>query len=262
MQAVIAIGFAAFIFNTSEFVPVGLLSLIAEDLGITEARVGLLMSVYACVVALSSLPLMLMCSRFDLRRLLLCVVALFIVSHVGSTLAVDYWTLMISRIGVACAHALFWSIATPMAVRAAPSGKESLAISFVIVGTSIALLAGLPIGRMIGLLFGWRMSFLVIGVIAFLVLLVLGKTLPKMPSGGAVSLRTLPTILKMPQLLGIYVITMCLVTAHFIAYSYIEPFLAQSAHLSQNTITITLVIFGAMGILGGFLFSKFLTSKK
>ncbi|WP_299550038.1 sugar transporter [uncultured Helicobacter sp.] len=257
MQAVIAIAFAAFIFNTSEFIPIGLLTLIATDFGITEARAGFLMSVYAWVVALASLPLMLMCSRFDLRRLLLFVMSLFIASHIFSALAESYWVLMASRLGVACAHALFWSIATPMAVRVAPKGKESVAISFVIVGTSIALLAGLPLGRVIGLYFGWRISFLMIGIVAFLVFLVLLKTLPQLPTSGAVSLRSLPQLLKTPKLLGVYGITMCLVTAHFIAYSYIEPFLAQNAHFSQNNITATLVIFGAMGIVGGYLFSKY-----
>lgn len=257
MQAVFAISFAAFIFNTSEFVPIGLLTLIATDFGITESRVGLLMSVYAWVVALASLPLMLMCSRFDLRKLLLFVMGLFIISHIISVLASGYWMLMVSRIGIACAHALFWSIATPMAVRAAPSGKKSLAISCVIVGTSIALLAGLPLGRIIGLYLGWRVSFLVIGIVAFCVLLILLKTLPHMPSGGVISLGSLPQLLKTPGLLGVYGITMCLVTSHFIAYSYIEPFLLQNAHFSQNGITATLVIFGAMGIVGGYVFSKF-----
>lgn len=262
MRAVIAISFAAFIFNTSEFIPIGLLTLIATDFGITEAQAGFLMSAYAWAVALSSLPLMLLCSRFDLRRLLLFVVLLFIVSHIFSMLAQNYWILMLSRLGVACAHALFWSIATPMAVRAAPSGKESVAISYVIVGTSIALLAGLPLGRVIGLYFSWRVSFGIIGIVAFLVFLVLLKTLPKMPSGGAVSLRSLSSLLKTPKLLGVYGITMCLITAHFITYSYIEPFLAQSANFSNNAITMTLVIFGAMGIIGGFLFSKFYTQHK
>lgn len=257
MQAVIAISFAAFIFNTSEFIPIGLLTLLATDFGITEAKAGLLMSAYAWVVALASLPLMLMCSRFDLRRLLLFVMAFFIISHIFSALAENYWLLMASRLGVACAHALFWSIATPMAVRVAPQGKESMAISFVIVGTSTALLAGLPLGRAIGLYFSWRISFCIIGAVAFLVFLVLLKTLPQMPTSGTISLRSLPQLLKTPKLLGIYGITMCLVTAHFIAYSYIEPFLAQNANFSQNGITGTLVIFGAMGIVGGYLFSKY-----
>lgn len=260
--AVLTIALAAFIFNTSEFVPIGLLSLIANDFGINEAKAGFLISVYAWVVALTSLPLMLACSRFEMRRLLLVVVAFFVLSHIGSALAEGYWTLMLSRLGVACAHALFWSIAAPMAVRIAPKGKESLALGCIATGSSIALIAGLPLGRVIGLHLGWRISFLTIGIIAFLLFLLLLKSLPKIPSGGAISPRSLPKLLKTPQLLGVYGITLCLVSAHFIAYSYIEPFLVQYAHFKENAVTIVLIVFGGVGFLGSFLFSKYYDKHK
>lgn len=255
--AVLTISFAAFTFNTSEFVPIGLLSLIADDFGVSEAEAGFLISLYAWVVALASLPLMLACSRFEMKRLLLVVVALFVLSHIGSALANGYWTLMLSRLGVACAHALFWSIAAPLAVRVAPKGKESLALSCIATGTSIALIAGLPLGRVIGLHLGWRMSFFAIGIVAFLLLLILFKSLPNVPSGGAISPRSLPKLLKTPKLIGIYGITLCLVSAHFIAYSYIEPFLMQYANFGENVVTLVLIVFGCVGFLGSFLFSKY-----
>ena len=125
---VIAISLGAFILNTSEFVPIGLLSLIAQDFQMSEAKVGFLISMYAWVVALASLPLMLTFSKVELKRLLLCVMALFVISHILSGMANSYTMLIVSRIGVAFSHALFWSIATPMAVRAAPEGKQSLAL--------------------------------------------------------------------------------------------------------------------------------------
>lgn len=255
--AVVAISLSAFVFNTSEFIPIGLLSLIANDFGINEAEAGFLISVYAWVVALTSLPLMLICSRFEMKNLLLFVVTLFIVSHIASALANGYWTLMLSRLGVACAHALFWSIATPMAVRIAPQGKESIALSCIATGTSIAFIAGLPLGRVIGLHLGWRISFLSIGIVAFLLLLILFKSLPKIPSSGAISPRSLPKMLQTPKLLGLYGITLCIVSAHFIVYSYIEPFLGQYAKFGENAITITLIMFGFVGFLGSFLFSKY-----
>ncbi|MBD5165411.1 sugar transporter [Helicobacter sp.] len=260
--AVITIALGAFIFNTSEFVPIGLLSLIANDFSINEAKAGFLISVYAWAVALTSLPLMLACSRFEMRRLLLAVVALFVLSHIGSALAEGYWTLMLARLGVACAHALFWSIAAPMAVRIAPKGKESLALGCIATGSSIALIAGLPLGRVIGLYLGWRISFLTIGILAFLLLLVLLKSLPTIPSAGAISARNLPKLLKTPQLLGVYGITLCLVSAHFIAYSYIEPFLAQYANFKENAVTMVLIVFGGVGFLGSFLFSKYYDKHK
>lgn len=254
---VIAISLGAFILNTSEFVPIGLLSLIAQDFQMSEAKVGFLISMYAWVVALASLPLMLTFSKAELKRLLLCVMALFVISHILSGMANSYAMLIISRIGVAFSHALFWSIATPMAVRAAPEGKQSLALSFVVTGTAIAFIAGLPLGRVIGLYLGWRTTFLVIGAIAFLVMLVIWRVFPTMPSTGAISIRSLPQILKTPHLLGIYLLTILLTTAHFTGYSYIEPFLAKSANFDKTDITLILVAFGAVGFLGSFLFTKY-----
>ena len=125
----VGLTFAVFVFNTSEFMPIGLLSDIAADLHISEVRAGLLVSVYAWVVALMSLPLMVMVSTVELKRLLLAIIALFVVSHVASALAEGYYTLMLSRIGVACAHSIFWSIAPPLAVRTVPDGRSALGLS-------------------------------------------------------------------------------------------------------------------------------------
>ena len=83
----VGLTFAAFVFNTSEFMPIGLLSDIAADLHISDARAGLLISVYAWVVALMSLPLMIVASKMELKRLLLTIIGLFVVSHVASALA-------------------------------------------------------------------------------------------------------------------------------------------------------------------------------
>lgn len=101
----IGLTFAVFVFNTTEFMPIGLLSDIASDLHVSEARAGMLISVYAWVVALMSLPLMIVASRMELKRLLLTIIAVFVASHVASALAEGYYTLMLSRIGVACSHA-------------------------------------------------------------------------------------------------------------------------------------------------------------
>ena len=95
---------AGFTFNTSELIPVALLSDIGADLGVSEARTGLLITVYAWVVALLSLPLMLLFARVPYRKLMLGIIAVFIVSHVFSTLAGSYGILMASRIGVALTH--------------------------------------------------------------------------------------------------------------------------------------------------------------
>lgn len=254
---VISLAGATFVFNTSEFIPIGLLNAIALDFKMSEAGVGWMISIYAWVVALASLPLMLYFSQTELKKLMLCVMALFVLSHIFSALAQNYLMLIISRVGVALSHALFWSIVTPMAVRAAPRNKRSLALSIVVTGSSLALIAGLPIGRVIGLYLSWRTTFASIGVIAFLIMLLFWRKFKNMPSNQNISLKTLPKILKNKRLIKIYILTMIFITGHFTAYTYIEPFLLQIAKLNKDTITAVLVLFGCSGIIASVVFSKF-----
>lgn len=253
---VVSLTLATFIFNTSEFIPIGLLTDIAGDFSITESKAGMLITVYAWAVAVTSLPLMLAFSKADNKRLLLGVMSLFVISHILSGISTSYGMLMLSRIGVACSHAIFWSIVTPIAVRVAPAGKSSTAVSLTVTGSSIAMIVGLPLGRAIGLLVGWRVTFLIIGAIAAAILLIVAAALPKLPSEDSISIRELPTLLKTPGLIATYIFTILMITGHFTAYSYIEPFLMQVAGLSANTITLVLSGFGVVGIIGSFLFSK------
>ena len=222
---------SAFIFNTSEFMPIGLLTDIAVDLHVTEARAGMLISVYAWVVALLSLPLMLLVARMEYRRLLLVTLALFIVSHLLSAVAGSYAVLMASRIGVACSHAVFWSIASPLAVRIVPEKRRSLALSMIVTGTSVAMVVGMPLGRIIGLYVGWRTSFLCVAVLAAVVFCYLLAVFPKVPGGKSFSVRRLPVLLKHPVLVGIYLMALLVPTAHYTVYSYIEPFLRTSCRM-------------------------------
>lgn len=253
---VIVLMCCTFVFNTSEFIPIGLLSDIAVDFGITEARAGLLITVYAWVVALVSLPLMLAVARMECRRLMLGVLGLFIASHVLSGLSSSYAMLMASRIGVACAHAVFWSIVSPLAVRVAPKGAQSAALGLIITGTSIAMIVGLPLGRVIGLYVGWRTTFFFIAAVAAAVWLFLAAIFPRVPSRDTISLRKVPSLLGNPALVGVYVLTVLMVTGHYTGYSYIEPFLAQVAGLDNDWITWVLTAFGLVGIVGSLWFSR------
>lgn len=247
--------FSAFVVNTSEFMPIGLLTNIAADFGITEAHAGLLISVYAWVVMLLSLPLMLLVCRMEMRKLLLCTLALFGVCQILSTVSGSFGALMASRIGVACSHAVFWSIASPIAVRVVSEEHRPLALSMIVTGSSVAMIFGLPLGRAIGLHIGWRMTFLCVGVLAFAIFAYLLKVAPRLPSRQTFTLRELPRLLRNPLLLGIYWLAALVATAYYTAYSYIEPFLKQVAQLPESWITLTLALFGVSGILGSFLFS-------
>lgn len=254
--AILALTVAAFVFNTSEFVPIGLLSDLALSFDMTEAEVGLILTVYAWVVLVMSLPLILIFSKVNFKYLLLGVLALFVISHLASFLATSFNFLMAARIGVALAHSLFWSIATPLAVKIVSDENRSKALSLVAAGTAVAMVAGMPLGRVIGLYVGWQITFLLIGIIALLVFIALIFVCPKVPGSQAVTLKILPQLAHNKTLMAVYVVTALVFTAHYTGYSYIEPYLAQVANFSPNFITLTLILFGAMGIICSFIFSS------
>lgn len=258
---VIALALSAFVFNTSEFIPIGLLTDIGNDFRISEAETGRMITIYAWVVAIMSLPLMLAASKVENKRLLTIITSVFIASHVLSAIAPSFNMLVMSRIGVACSHAIFWSIVSPIAVRVAPHGKRATALGMIISGSSIAMIVGLPLGRVIGLYAGWRTTFLIIGIVATAMLLFLLLVFPRVPSRDKNAFKALPSLLTNKTLLGVYTLTAIFVVGHYTAYSYIEPFLQQVANLSDAWITAALVLFGLVGIGGSVLYSKFYESR-
>lgn len=248
---------AAFIFNTSEFMPIGLLTDIAHTFSITQTQAGIMITIYSWAVMLLSLPLMILASKYNYKKILLVTLFLFGLGQAISATSTNFLILIIGRLIVACAHAIFWSIASVIAVRLVNEDKREFAMSMIVTGTSVAMIAGLPLGRMIGLWIGWRITFLIVGIISIVLLLFQIHYFPNLETTSAFSLNKLPTLLRNRQLITIYGISLLFASAYYTAYSYIEPFLSQVANLSNTTITLVLSLFGVAGIGGSILFSNF-----
>ena len=255
--SLIGMTISAFLVNTSEFMPIGLLTDISNDFNMTAAQAGVMITAYSWTVTILSLPLMLLACKIEPKKLLLGTLTVFSTCQVLSVISIGFPFLVVSRIGVACAHSIFWAIASPLAVRVVSKEHQSKALSAIITGTAIAMVLGMPLGRMIGLQIGWRMTFLCVAVISFLVLVYLAFVFPKIENTESFSINQLPELFKNSRLMITYIITFLFATGYYTTYSYIEPFLQRVAGFPSTLVTITLMLFGVAGLSGSYLFSRY-----
>lgn len=258
---VCTISFAAFVFITTEIMPIGLLPEISQSLGKSESFTGLIVTAYAWCVALTSLPLVMLTKALDRKKILMTVFLIFILCHILASQAMNFEILLLARIGIALSHAIFWSLATPLAARLAPAGRQAKALAIVVTGGSLATVLGMPLGTLVGHHFGWRVSFIAVALLAFFLLLIMSKTLPSLPSKNESSLESLASLLKQKSIIIIYIVTMFFVTGHFVSFSYLVPFLHQTAGIEGDGVVFLLLLLGVAGILGSGIASKFAENK-
>ena len=253
---VVIMACAAFIFNTTEFVPVALLTDIGQSFNMQTSDVGLMMTVYAWTVLIMSLPAMLATGKMERKSLLVKLFVIFIIGHILSVIAWNYWILLIARMCIAVAHSVFWSITASLVMRVAPKNKKTQAIGMLAIGTSLATILGLPLGRLVGQLVGWRTTFAIIGILALMIMFLIIRLLPTLPSKKCWVSFSLPILVKRPLLIGLYATTVIIVSAHFTAYTYIEPFMIQIGQMDPNLTTMILLVFGISGVTASVIFNR------
>lgn len=245
---------AIFVNNTSEFLPTGLLPDIAGGLQVSESQVGLLLTVFAVTVVITTAPLTALTQRFSRKWLMVVTLGVFMVVNVLCALAPSYGFLVGARVIGGLAHGLFWAVTAPYAARLVPRHQLSRAIAVTSLGSSAAFVLGVPVATALGHALGWRLAFLVTAgaVLVFTVLVTL--LLPPVshlgsPVTGPIELpphrdRTIPVIVI------ICVSVVLVATGQYVFYTYIAPWITNGARMGADAVPVLLLVFGLAGAVG------------
>lgn len=257
MLAVIVLALAAFIFNTTEFIPIALLSDIGASFGMNAGQTGVMMTVYAWVVAVMSLPMMLITAKMERKKLLLVLFLLFVPGSWLVFLGEQFWVFVgLPSVGGVCSCVFL--VHHLKSCRASCSQRQTnLRFGADCYRLSLGDRTGFAAWTAVGAAFGRRTSFGVIGLIGVFVMGCLFVLLPKLAAKNAGSAASLPMLAKNTPLLIIYAMVVLMVSAHFTVYSYIEPFVLKVSDFGADFATMVLLIFGVAGLVGSWLFGRF-----
>ncbi|WP_331766453.1 MFS transporter [Embleya sp. NBC_00896] len=245
---VAALMLAAFTFNTTENLPIGLLDLISADVHVTQAAVGALVTGYGLTVAAFSLPLAHATRAIPRRFVLGGVLAVLVLASGLSAMSPAYGVLLAARVATALAQALFWAVMGPVAVGLFAPERRGRVLGLLSIGGSLATVLGVPAGTWLGGHGGWRAPFLVLSGLGLVALVVVAVLLPtSRPEEGHAAYGATPDARRF----RIVVATTALsVTGVFAGFTYIVAFLDEVGGFSDDAVGALFLVFGAAGIVG------------
>jgi len=245
---IVVLGLATFFAITTELMPVGLLSTMSTDLGVSEAQMGIVVTVYALAVAVLALPLTFATARLPRKAVLVATLVGYAVSNLLVATAPSFEVLCAGRIVGGVAHALFFSVASAYATRIVPPRLAGRAIAFVYSGSSLGFVVGVPLATTVGDQLGWRSAAGAVAVATAGLALVALVTLPAVRGEASPHLGSVRSWAR-TGLLAVVVADLLLFAGHYVVYTYIGPFLV-TAGLGEGSTGSALLVLGATGIVG------------
>ncbi|CAI1804793.1 MFS transporter [Serratia liquefaciens] len=249
--ALLALTISAFAIGTTEFVIVGLIPTIAEQLGVTVPSAGLLVTIYAIGVAIGAPVLTALTGCVPRKLLLISLMVLFTLGNLLAWQSPSYESLVVARLLTGLAHGVFFSIGSTIATSLVAKEKAASAIAIMFGGLTVALVTGVPLGTFIGQHFGWRETFLavsLIGVIATVASVILVPNNIKNQASASIGEQF--KVLTHPRLLLIYAITALGYGGVFTTFTFLAPMMQELAGFSAPAVSWILLAYGIAVAIG------------
>jgi DHA1 family putative efflux transporter-like MFS transporter len=249
-----------FIVSTSEFVIAGILDKVAASANVSVSIAGQLITVFAIANAFGSPLVVMATTKMNQRKLLLLSLALMVLGSLMTLTLPGFGFLIASRIILALGSGVFAIAAKTAAAKLAAPEKQARAIGTVIVGFSAAIIIGVPIGRLVALVYDWKLIFVGIGVLSLLATFVIMRTIPATSNGVTVPLNKQLSFIKNPKILMGLGVTFFWQLGYGVMYSYIAPFLLTVTSMNGREVSGALFAFGIATLIGS-KFGGFMTDR-
>ncbi|GAC66959.1 putative major facilitator superfamily transporter [Gordonia soli NBRC 108243] len=247
MPALLALGLASFLAVTTEMLPVGLLPALGEAFGTSESRTGALVTVYAAMVAIFSVPLTVATRRVARKPLIVTTVSAYLVSNVMIALAPTFAVVAGGRVVGGLAHALFFSVCIGYVPKVVESGSVGRGLAIVAGGSTAGFVLGVPLSTTLGSLIGWRGAFLTLAVVAAAVVVLVARHLPAV--AGAIGVRPARAPGTRGDLATVVTANMLTFVGQYTLYTYVSVILV-TAGAAQGWIGPLLLVCGVCGLFG------------
>ncbi|WP_205472978.1 MFS transporter [Agarivorans sp. Alg241-V36] len=243
--ALFALTLSAFAIGTTEFVIVGLIPTMAQDLAVSLPSAGLLVSLYALGVAVGAPVLTALTGKWPRKQVLLAVMSLFVAGNLLAWQAPSYETLVGARILTGLAHGVFFSIGSTIATGLVAKEKAASAIAIMFTGLTVALVTGVPLGTYIGQNFGWETTFLVVAMLGLIALIGSALLVPSnLKQSPATKISEQVKVLTEPRLLLVYAITAIGYGGSFTAFTFLASILQDVSGFNANAISLIMLVYG------------------
>ncbi|MGN2618743.1 MFS transporter [Bacillus stercoris] len=257
IPALLALAVSAFAIGTTEFISVGLLPLIADDLHIPVTTAGLTVSLYALGVTFGAPILTSLTSSMSRKTLLLWIMFIFIAGNTMAATASSIGILLAARVISAFSHGVFMSIGSTIAADIVPENKRASAISIMFTGLTVATVTGVPFGTFIGQQFGWRFAFMVIIAVGIIAFITNGILVPsKLRKGTKTTMRDQLKLVTNGRLLLLFVITALGYGGTFVVFTYLSPLLQEVTGFKAGTVAVILLGYGIAIAIGNMIGGK------
>ncbi|MFE9302050.1 MFS transporter [Streptomyces sp. NPDC006856] len=248
--ALLALAVSAFGIGTTEFVMMGLLPNVADDLGTSVPTAGHLVSAYAIGVVIGAPLLTGLGSRIPRKRMLLALMALFIVGNLASALAPDFGWLVAGRFLAGLPHGAFFGVGAVVAARLVPEGRRARAVATMFLGLTVANIVGVPAATLLGQHLGWRATFLVVAAIGLAAMAALARLVPRIPVEAHQDVRRELRALGNRQVLLGLLTAVFGFAGVFAVYSYLSTMTTKAMGFGESSVTLVLALFGIGMTLG------------